>query len=1088
MFDAILSAYRWIFLHLASFLGIGWAIVALSFVCSAFMEPLMRMVAGVVRREKEYEEVILPQIAKINAAYSSDRERNLCIQRLYARYGYSPLCAVKKVLPLFIQIPFLLLTYYMLKGTAEINGVSFLFLRDLGKPDALLGGFNLLPVAMTLINVATVFATPGFTRRDWMQAVGIALLFLVLLYTAPAALLLYWTLNNVITCVRTLVAKRFEGARLLLMRIYSVKAVPHFALGCVVSNVTRPGALRSAAQDAVFAGALASLAFCAVLPVQSYMISAGMFDVSAARIAAWACVRTVVWTLVCFVPFFAGALVFGRAFKFAVVAFVMCALMEAGPLSYGLPELDGDFAGYKLSWRMVLDMAVLAFTFYAVIRGRGRTQLALCLAFAVVLAVTPLFSRGGGAKSGTIAAAGGTETLPVVSRSDVVKALKFSAKRNVIVMVLDSISAEACKDAMAQYPALAENFTGFVHYGNNLGMEWRTPPAIAGMLTGEYWDPDRESFAEYVQSVFSRRSVLWDARQMGLPVFMSAGQGGVGYASETDADDDGGGKKRFGNPFRTKGDDLFSLTIDQISMFRALPYFAKEGYVRSVSPYFVGRGNAVERTAGKFDFENFKDDVCFWPFVSEAPIEVGYASTALQILHTDGGHPPVRYDQDGNPVNVKDAEYDDYMRQCAYILKLVGRFFSRLKQRGIYDCSTIILCADHSVPTKKEELDVLSLAYPFLMVKPAHSRAAYGTVDVPTSHSRIAGLIRQLLKSDMTVGEITDALRCDNRFCRDVHSARVCDYYVAADGTVTMKEGGDPEPAIESLKPLQYNVVYNFYPDTAKCNYPDFRVMGGSRSTGQGVENTKGLMELWIRLPDIGSFDGVTLKVLPLKDAGENTIRIRTSGKCVEIAGKAMFPKTVTLKDIYPDDNGILHIVFDNTNDTYNCMVLKEMILWAKEDGGTSNARRPRLSLSAARIKGATCQWDAASNEVLRCFGKIDRGWNDNDGGFVEFIANVDFRGARFQLPPGIKYSRLLFEGRRERAHGQPIVVFVDAAGRSEQIFGGYWKDLDQEWHEYLVELPAYGKGAEIILNGGYPDRSGSEDSCYLFKNIRLVP
>ena len=134
MFDAILSAYRWIFLHLASFLGIGWAIVALSFVCSAFMEPLMRMVAGVVRREKEYEEVILPQIVKINAAYSSDRERNLCIQRLYARYGYSPLCAVKKVLPLFIQIPFLLLTYYMLKGTAEINGVSFLFLRDLGKP------------------------------------------------------------------------------------------------------------------------------------------------------------------------------------------------------------------------------------------------------------------------------------------------------------------------------------------------------------------------------------------------------------------------------------------------------------------------------------------------------------------------------------------------------------------------------------------------------------------------------------------------------------------------------------------------------------------------------------------------------------------------------------------------------------------------------------------------------------------------------------------------------------------------------------------------------------------------------------------
>ena len=230
MFEMIISAYRWAFLQMASVLGLGWAIVALSFVCSALMAPLMKAVAGIVRRESDYQSVIDPQVAAIKAKYASDMDRHLHIQRLYARYGYSPLSPVKKVLPLFVQIPFLLLTYYMLKGTAELNGVKFLFLSDLGQPDALFTvpilKLNVLPLVMTGVNIVTVFATPGFTKKDWTQAITIALLFLVLLYTAPSALLLYWTLNNAITMVRTLVAKKGEGMRLLISRIIAFRDIP----------------------------------------------------------------------------------------------------------------------------------------------------------------------------------------------------------------------------------------------------------------------------------------------------------------------------------------------------------------------------------------------------------------------------------------------------------------------------------------------------------------------------------------------------------------------------------------------------------------------------------------------------------------------------------------------------------------------------------------------------------------------------------------------------------------------------------------------------------------------------------------------
>ena len=228
MFGAIITAYRWFFLQLAESIGFGWGIVMLSVICSALMIPLMHLVAGAVRREADYQSVILPQVADIRKRYEDELERHRHLQRLYRRYGYSPLSAIKKAFPLFVQVPFLLLTYFMLKDTAELRGVPFLFLRDLGRPDALLStiGVNLLPFAMTAVNLVTVFATPGFAPHDQAQAVGISLLFFVLLFSAPSALLLYWTLNNLITLARTLVAHRGEGARLLGSRVVGLKRLP----------------------------------------------------------------------------------------------------------------------------------------------------------------------------------------------------------------------------------------------------------------------------------------------------------------------------------------------------------------------------------------------------------------------------------------------------------------------------------------------------------------------------------------------------------------------------------------------------------------------------------------------------------------------------------------------------------------------------------------------------------------------------------------------------------------------------------------------------------------------------------------------
>jgi hypothetical protein len=83
-----------------------------------------------------------------------------------------------------------------------LKGAKFLFLDDLGAPDALLGtGWgrgNILPIIMTLVNAVsgTVYSR-GLPAKDRIQLYGMAALFLVLLYNSPSGLVLYWTCNNI---------------------------------------------------------------------------------------------------------------------------------------------------------------------------------------------------------------------------------------------------------------------------------------------------------------------------------------------------------------------------------------------------------------------------------------------------------------------------------------------------------------------------------------------------------------------------------------------------------------------------------------------------------------------------------------------------------------------------------------------------------------------------------------------------------------------------------------------------------------------------------------------------------------------------
>jgi YidC/Oxa1 family membrane protein insertase len=188
----------------------GLSIMCVSGAISVLCLPLYLVAEKWQEIEREVQKRFAPKIAKIKDAFKGD-ERYMVLSTYYRQNHYHPVYAMRSTFGLLIQIPFFIAAYSYLSHLAVLQGASFLFIPDLGKPDALIpiaGGINFLPILMTFINCFSgMIYSRGLAVKDKVQIYGISLLFLVLLYNSPSALVLYWTLNNVFSLFKNIYFK-----------------------------------------------------------------------------------------------------------------------------------------------------------------------------------------------------------------------------------------------------------------------------------------------------------------------------------------------------------------------------------------------------------------------------------------------------------------------------------------------------------------------------------------------------------------------------------------------------------------------------------------------------------------------------------------------------------------------------------------------------------------------------------------------------------------------------------------------------------------------------------------------------------------
>ncbi|MCE3036820.1 membrane protein insertase YidC [Helicobacter sp. faydin-H20] len=175
----------------------GWAIIVLTIIVKIILYPLSYK--GMVSMQKLKD--LTPKMKEIQEKYKNDPQKlQSHMMQLYKKHGANPMGGC---LPLLIQIPIFYAIYRVLYNSVELKSAPFIFwINDLSVMDP----FFVLPILMGVSMYIQQLLTPS-GLSDPMQVKIFRMLpvvFTIFLIFFPAGLVLYWTINNILSIFQQL--------------------------------------------------------------------------------------------------------------------------------------------------------------------------------------------------------------------------------------------------------------------------------------------------------------------------------------------------------------------------------------------------------------------------------------------------------------------------------------------------------------------------------------------------------------------------------------------------------------------------------------------------------------------------------------------------------------------------------------------------------------------------------------------------------------------------------------------------------------------------------------------------------------------
>ncbi len=188
----------------------GVAIILFTIFIYSLFFPLKWQSSRKMKKAQKYAPRMKELQEKLKGMKSTDpRMKELQMEQLRLMKEANPLGGC---LPLLIQMPFLFALYSAITISIDFRQATFLWIPDLSGPEPYILSFiRILPLlfasSMIILQLLTPQPTADPLQRK-MMAVGMPMMMLYILWSAPAGLLLYWLVGNIVGFLQQFIINR----------------------------------------------------------------------------------------------------------------------------------------------------------------------------------------------------------------------------------------------------------------------------------------------------------------------------------------------------------------------------------------------------------------------------------------------------------------------------------------------------------------------------------------------------------------------------------------------------------------------------------------------------------------------------------------------------------------------------------------------------------------------------------------------------------------------------------------------------------------------------------------------------------------
>jgi YidC/Oxa1 family membrane protein insertase len=188
----------------------GVAIILFTIFIYSLFFPLKWQSSRKMKKAQKYAPRMKELQEKLKGMKSTDpRMKELQMEQLRLMKEANPLGGC---LPLLIQMPFLFALYSAITISIDFRQASFLWIPDLSGPEPYIFGFlRVLPLlfagSMIVLQLMTPAPSADPLQRK-MMAIGMPMMMLYILWSAPGGLLVYWLVGNIVGFLQQFIINR----------------------------------------------------------------------------------------------------------------------------------------------------------------------------------------------------------------------------------------------------------------------------------------------------------------------------------------------------------------------------------------------------------------------------------------------------------------------------------------------------------------------------------------------------------------------------------------------------------------------------------------------------------------------------------------------------------------------------------------------------------------------------------------------------------------------------------------------------------------------------------------------------------------